>query len=117
MLKYYSTYSKNKGINNKNATAEACQNGSSTRAETIIQRTKRKIIISMQTGLSWNSDAIQFDQFLKTISEPLNMNLLMEKGSTLREQKKSLMSQSKLLETFASLIETGMSSQTPPMTS
>ena len=48
------------------------------RAEKFIQRTKRKIIISTQTGLFWNSDAIQFDQILKTILEPLNMNLFMD---------------------------------------
>jgi hypothetical protein len=48
MLKYYSTYSKNIGINNKNATAEilycaeSCQNNSSTRAEKIIKEQREK---------------------------------------------------------------------------
>ena len=65
MLKYYSSYSKNIGINNKNATAEilysaeSCQNNSSTRAEKIIQRTKRKIIISY-SGTQMQSNSINF---------------------------------------------------------
>ena len=84
MLKYHSTYSNNIGINDKNATAvilysaEFCQNNNTARADKAIQRAKRKIIISTQTGLFWNSEVSQFEQFLKTISEPLNMQLLID---------------------------------------